>query len=63
MHKTSYFNADEKEGFKRAAEDEKLEVLDLVSVRRSGHACYAPAIRPWFEAPRCCSTTSPESYT
>jgi hypothetical protein len=36
MHKTSYFNADEREGFKRAAEDEKLEVLDLVSVRRSG---------------------------
>jgi hypothetical protein len=36
MHKTSYFNADEREGFKRAAEDEKLEILDLVSVRRSG---------------------------
>src|SRR5580692_9142103 len=36
MHKTSYFNAEEKEGFKRAAEDEKLEFLDLVSVRRSG---------------------------
>jgi hypothetical protein len=36
MHKTSYFNADEREGFKQAAEDEKLEVLDLVSVRRSG---------------------------
>ncbi len=36
MHKTSYFNADEREGFKRAAENEKLEVLDLVSVRRSG---------------------------
>jgi hypothetical protein len=36
MHKTSYFNADEKEGFRRAAENEKLEVLDLVSVRRSG---------------------------
>jgi hypothetical protein len=36
MHKTSHFNAEEKEGFKRAAEDEKLEVLDLVGVRRSG---------------------------
>jgi len=36
MHKTSYFNEDEKRGFKRAAENEKLEVLDLVSVRRSG---------------------------
>lgn len=36
MHKTSYFNANEREGFRQAAEDEKLEVLDLVSVRRSG---------------------------
>jgi hypothetical protein len=36
MHKTSNFNAEEKEGFRRAAEDEKLEVLDLVTVRRSG---------------------------
>jgi hypothetical protein len=36
MHKTSYFNANEKEGFRRAAEEENLEVLDLVSVRRSG---------------------------
>jgi hypothetical protein len=36
MHKTSSFNADEKEGFTQAARDEKLEVLDLVTVRRSG---------------------------
>jgi len=36
MHKTSYFNDDEKSGFRHAAENEKLEVLDLVSVRRSG---------------------------
>lgn len=36
MHKTSYFNADEKKGFKRAADNEKLDVLDLVNVRRSG---------------------------
>jgi hypothetical protein len=36
MHKTSYFNAEEKKGFRQAAEDENLEVLDLVSVRRSG---------------------------
>jgi hypothetical protein len=36
MHKTSYFNADEKKGFRQAAEDQNLEVLDLVSVRRSG---------------------------
>lgn len=36
MHKTSNFNAEEKEGFIHAAEDENLEVLDLVTVRRSG---------------------------
>ena len=36
MHKTSNFNAEERQGFTRAAEDEKLEVLDLVTVRRSG---------------------------
>lgn len=36
MHKTSNFNVDEKAGFARAAENEKLEVLDLVTVRRSG---------------------------
>lgn len=36
MHKTSSFNEAEKAGFRQAADDEKLEVLDLVSVRRSG---------------------------
>jgi hypothetical protein len=36
MHKTSYFNGDEKVGFSQAASDEKLEVLDLVTIRRSG---------------------------
>lgn len=36
MHKTSSFSDAEKSGFKRAAEQEKLETLDLVSVRRSG---------------------------
>ncbi len=36
MHKTSSFNEDEKRGFRRAADEEKLEVLDLVTVRRSG---------------------------
>lgn len=35
IHKTSYFNENEKEGFKRAGEEEKLDVLDLVTVRRS----------------------------
>lgn len=36
MHKSSYFNTEEKAGFEEAARAEKLEVLDLVSVRRSG---------------------------
>lgn len=36
LHKTSYFNENERDGFRRAAGYEKLEVLDLVSVRRSG---------------------------
>jgi hypothetical protein len=36
MHKTSSFSDAEKSGFKRAADQEKLETLDLVSVRRSG---------------------------
>lgn len=36
MHKTSNFNDAEREGFTRAAEHERLEVLDLVTVRRSG---------------------------
>jgi hypothetical protein len=36
MHKSSYFNEDERTGFEEAARAERLEVLDLVSVRRSG---------------------------
>jgi hypothetical protein len=36
MHKTSSFNDAEKAGFRRAADGEKLEMLDLVTVRRSG---------------------------
>lgn len=36
MHKTSYFNVAEREGFRKAAEDENLDGLDMVSVRRSG---------------------------
>src|SRR5207244_10117508 len=36
MHKTSYFNLQEKDGFRQAALGANLEVLDLVSVRRSG---------------------------
>ena len=34
MHKTSSFNEAEREGFRRAAESERLEELDLVTVRR-----------------------------
>ncbi|GGG87369.1 argonaute/piwi family protein [Edaphobacter dinghuensis] len=49
MHKTSSFNAEEKAGFRRAADNEKLEVLDLVTVRRSGvrllRAGQSPMIR------------------
>jgi hypothetical protein len=36
LHKTSYFNAAEVEGFRQAAKEERLQVLDLVSIRRSG---------------------------
>ena len=39
------FNADEKAGFRQAAEEEKLIVLDLVSVRRWG-ARLGPTLRP-----------------
>lgn len=36
VHKTSYFNDAEIEGCQLAAKDERIEVLDLVSVRRAG---------------------------
>jgi hypothetical protein len=36
LHKTSSFDDQEKDGFRRAASGANLEVLDLVSVRRSG---------------------------
>lgn len=36
VHKTSYFNAAEIEGCRLAAKEERVEVLDLVSVRRAG---------------------------
>jgi hypothetical protein len=36
VHKTSYFDAAEIEGSRRAAKDERVEMLDLVSVRRAG---------------------------
>jgi hypothetical protein len=36
VHKTSYFDAAEIEGCRQAAMDERVEILDLVSVRRAG---------------------------
>jgi hypothetical protein len=46
MHKTSSFNTEEKKGFRQAAEDEKLEVLDLVAVRRSGSRVLRAGVSP-----------------
>jgi hypothetical protein len=36
LHKTPYFDAAEIEGFRQAASDERIDSLDLVSVRRAG---------------------------
>lgn len=36
VHKTSYFDAEERTGFGEAAERSNIEVLELISVRRSG---------------------------
>lgn len=36
IHKTSYFDDGEDEGFKAAADEERIEVLELVNLRRSG---------------------------
>jgi len=36
IHKTSYFNGSEVEGCREAAKAERVELLDLVSVRRAG---------------------------
>lgn len=36
VHKTSYFDAKEVDGFRGAADDSNVEVLELISVRRSG---------------------------
>ena len=35
LHKTSYFDSAEIAGFRLAADDERIELLDLVSIRRS----------------------------
>jgi hypothetical protein len=35
LHKTSYFDQGEIEGFRQAASDERISVLDLISVRRA----------------------------
>jgi hypothetical protein len=36
IHKTSYFDAAEVEGFRAAASAERIDILDLISLRRSG---------------------------
>lgn len=36
VHKTSYFNEEETEGFHEAAAEQRISTLDLVAVRRSG---------------------------
>jgi len=46
LHKTSYFDGGEIEGFKQAANDERVEILDLVSVRRSGVRLFRAAVPP-----------------
>ena len=49
LHKTSHFNQDEIAGFRQAANDHQIEVVDLVSVRRGSvrlfRAGAAPALR------------------
>ncbi len=46
LHKTSYFNSAEIEGFKQAAKDEKIDRLDLVSMRRAGVRLLRAAVPP-----------------
>lgn len=46
LHKTSSFNTEEKYGFRQAAEHERLEVLDLVAVRRSGTRVLRAGVSP-----------------
>jgi hypothetical protein len=43
IHKTSYFDRAEIEGFGQAARDERVEILDLVSVRRAGARLFRAA--------------------
>lgn len=46
VHKTSHFDAGEVEGFHEAATDERVEILDLVSVRRAGTRVLRVAVPP-----------------
>jgi hypothetical protein len=46
LHKTSCFDRGEIEGFRQAASDEKVEMLDLVSVRRAGVRLFRAAVPP-----------------
>ncbi len=43
VHKTSYFDRAEIEGFRQAAQDQRVEILDLVSVRRAGARLFRAA--------------------
>lgn len=43
VHKTSYFDSGEIEGFRQAARDERVDILDLVSVRRAGARLFRAA--------------------
>lgn len=43
VHKTSYFDRAEIDGFRQAAQDERVEILDLVSVRRAGARLFRAA--------------------
>lgn len=43
VHKTSYFDSGEIDGFRQAARDERVDILDLVSVRRAGARLFRAA--------------------
>lgn len=44
VHKTSYFDAAEIDGFSQAARDERIDILDLVSVRRAALRLFRAAV-------------------
>ena len=46
LHKTSYFDAEELDGFQQAARDERVDVIDLISVRRSNIRLFPHSVPP-----------------